>query len=140
MASSYSQDLKLELMVTGEKAGLWGDITNTNLNILQQAIAGYTTLSVNSTTTGTLTFSNGVQSNGKNMVIDITGTPSGACTVTMPDSVEKYYVIKNSTGGTETVTVKTSGQELEYLLQLMKKQLRLFIQMELILLTLILVH
>jgi hypothetical protein len=71
MASSYSQDLKLELMVTGEKAGLWGDITNTNLNILQQAIAGYTTLSVNSTTTGTLTFSNGVQSNGKNMVIDI---------------------------------------------------------------------
>ena len=40
MASSYSQDLKLELMVTGEKAGLWGDITNTNLNILQQAIAG----------------------------------------------------------------------------------------------------
>ena len=109
MASSYSQDLKLELMVTGEKAGLWGDITNTNLNILQQAIAGYTTLSVNSTTTGTLTFSNGVQSNGKNMVIDITGTPSGACTVTMPDSVEKYYVIKNSTGGTETVTVKTSS-------------------------------
>jgi hypothetical protein len=109
MASSYSQDLKLELMVTGEKAGLWGDITNTNLNILQQAIAGYTTLSVNSTTTGTLTFSNGVQSNGKNMVIDITGTPSGACTVTMPDSVEKYYVIKNSTGGTEIVTVKTSS-------------------------------
>jgi hypothetical protein len=109
MASSYSQDLKLELMVTGEKAGLWGDITNTNLNILQQAIAGYTTLSVNSTTTGTLTFSNGVQSNGKNMVIDITGTPSGACTVTMPDSVEKYYVIKNSTGGTETVIVKTSS-------------------------------
>jgi hypothetical protein len=41
MASSYSTDLKLELMVTGEKAGLWGDITNTNLVILQQAIAGY---------------------------------------------------------------------------------------------------
>ena len=41
MASSYSTDLKLELMVTGEKAGLWGDITNTNLNILQQAIAGF---------------------------------------------------------------------------------------------------
>jgi len=41
MASSYSTDLKLELMVTGEKAGQWGDITNTNLNLLQQAIGGY---------------------------------------------------------------------------------------------------
>jgi hypothetical protein len=41
MASSYSADLKLELMATGEKSGLWGDITNTNLIILQQAIAGY---------------------------------------------------------------------------------------------------
>ena len=38
MASSYSADLKLELMATGEKSGLWGDITNTNLTILQQAI------------------------------------------------------------------------------------------------------
>ena len=35
MASSYSADLKLELMATGEKSGLWGDITNTNLIILQ---------------------------------------------------------------------------------------------------------
>jgi hypothetical protein len=43
MASSYSTDLKLEIMVTGEKAGLWGDITNTNLVIIQQAIAGFRT-------------------------------------------------------------------------------------------------
>jgi len=41
MASSYSTDLKLELMVTGENAGTWGDNTNNNLNLIQQAIAGY---------------------------------------------------------------------------------------------------
>ena len=41
MASSYSTDLKLEIMVTGENAGTWGDITNTNLNLVQQAIGGY---------------------------------------------------------------------------------------------------
>ena len=46
MASSYSTDLKLELMVTGEKAGLWGDITNTNLNLVQQAIAGFESISI----------------------------------------------------------------------------------------------
>jgi hypothetical protein len=59
MASSYSTDLKLELMVTGEQAGLWGDITNTNLNILQQAIAGYDSVALNATTGATLAFSNG---------------------------------------------------------------------------------
>jgi hypothetical protein len=59
MPSSYSTDLKLELMVTGEKAGLWGDITNTNLNIVQQAIAGYESVTLNATTGATLLFSNG---------------------------------------------------------------------------------
>ena len=47
MASSYSTDLKLELMVTGEDAGTWGDITNTNLVILQQSIAGYSSITLN---------------------------------------------------------------------------------------------
>jgi hypothetical protein len=59
MASSYSTDLKLELMVTGEKAGLWGDITNTNLVILQQSIAGFQQVALNATTGATLAFTNG---------------------------------------------------------------------------------
>jgi hypothetical protein len=59
MASSYSTDLKLELMVTGEKAGLWGDITNTNLVIIQQAIAGFQQVALNATTGATLAFTNG---------------------------------------------------------------------------------
>ena len=41
MASTYSSDLKLELMATGENAGTWGDKTNTNLNLVQQAIEGF---------------------------------------------------------------------------------------------------
>ena len=64
MVSSYSTDLKLELMVTGENAGTWGDITNTNLVILQQAIAGYGTVALNATTGATLTFTNGALSDG----------------------------------------------------------------------------
>jgi hypothetical protein len=46
MASNYSSDLTLELITTGEKAGLWGSITNTNLQILQQAASGYATVSM----------------------------------------------------------------------------------------------
>ena len=107
MPSSYSADLKLELMVTGEKAGLWGDITNTNLNIVQQAIAGYEAVTVNGTGTTALAFSNGAISNGKNAVILLTGTITGNIIVTIPDGIEKNYTIRNGTTGSHTVTFKT---------------------------------
>jgi len=111
MASSYSIDLKLELMVTGEKAGLWGDITNTNLVIVQQAIAGFQQVALNATTGATLTFTNGATSNGKNAVIELTGTITGNVDVTIPsDITNKVYIIKNSTSGAFSVTVKVSGQ------------------------------
>ena len=114
MASSYSTDLKLELMVTGENAGQWGDITNTNLNILQQAIAGYETITLNATTGATLTFSNGITSDGKNAVLDLTGTLTSSVNVIVPDSgsgtaPEKVYILKNSTSGAFEVTFKTTS-------------------------------
>jgi len=110
MASSYSNDLKFELMVTGEKAGLWGDITNTNLTIAQQAIAGYESVAVTNATTGTtFTFTNGAISNGKNAVIDLTGTITTSVNFTIPDSIEKTYIVKNSTSGAHTVGFKTAS-------------------------------
>jgi hypothetical protein len=110
MASSYSADLKLELMATGEKSGTWGDITNTNLIILQQAIAGYETVSIaGGAQTTALTFSNGLISNGKNAIIELTGTITGNQIVTIADSIEKTYVIKNSTSGAFTVQFKTAS-------------------------------
>jgi hypothetical protein len=111
MASSYSTDLKLELQVTGENSGTWGDITNTNLVILQQSIAGYSSIALNATTGATLTYSNGLPSDGKNAVLNLTGTITGNVSVTIPSGVtNKVYVIRNSTTGAFTVTVKISGQ------------------------------
>jgi hypothetical protein len=110
MASSYSTDLKLELMVTGENAGTWGDITNTNLVILQQAIAGYQEVSIaGGAQTTNLTFSNGTVSNGKNAVIKLTGSITGNQVVTIPDNIEKTYTIENGTTGAHTVEFKTSS-------------------------------
>jgi hypothetical protein len=110
MASSYSADLKLELMATGEKSGLWGDITNTNLTILQQAIAGYEEVSIaGGVQTTPLTFSNGLVSDGKNAVIKFIGTITGNQTVTIPDSIEKTYIISNGTTGAFTVEFKTAS-------------------------------
>jgi len=114
MASSYSTDLKLEIQVTGENAGTWGDITNTNLTILQQAIAGFTGISIAGATGNTdLTFSNGLLSNGKNAVIELTGTITGDRTVTITTAsgvTNKVYIIRNSTSGAFTVKVLVQGQ------------------------------
>ena len=109
MVSSYSTDLKLELMVTGENAGTWGDITNTNLVILQQAIAGYESVALNATTGATLTFSNGVLSNGKNAVLNLTGALTSSVNVVIPDGIEKTYTVKNATTGAYAVTFKTTS-------------------------------
>ena len=108
MASSYSTDLKLEIQVTGENAGTWGDITNTNLVILQQAIAGYESVAVNATTGLTLTFTNAAVSDGKNAVLNLTGTPTTNINVLVPDGIEKTYFVNNQiVHGTNTVTLKT---------------------------------
>ena len=114
MASSYSTDLKLEIQVTGENAGTWGDITNTNLTILQQAIAGYSGISIAGATGNTdLTFTNGALSNGKNAVIELTGAITGDRTVTITTAsgvTNKVYIIRNSTSGAFTVKVLVQGQ------------------------------
>ena len=110
MATIYSSDLKLSIMATGENAGTWGQITNTNLYIIQQAIAGYQSLAVNATTGLTFTFTDGAVSNGKNAVINLTGTLSGNVNVTVPDSIEKTYFVNNQvTMGTNTLTFKTAS-------------------------------
>jgi len=108
MASSYSTDLKLELMVTGENSGTWGDKTNTNLNLLQQAIAGYQEVSIaGGVQTTALAMTDAAISNARNAVIKFTGTITGNQTVTIPSGIEKTYTIYNGTTGAFTVQFKT---------------------------------
>jgi|LakMenEpi03Aug12_release.lakeMendotaPanAssembly.Ray.scaffolds.fasta_scaffold247554_1 hypothetical protein len=110
MASSFSTDLKLELMVTGENAGTWGTKTNTNLNLLQQAIAGYQSISIaGGAQTTALTMDNAAISNARNAVIELTGTITGNQVVTIPNGIEKTYIIFNNTVGAFTVQFKTAS-------------------------------
>mgnify|MGYP003116012645 CR=1 FL=1 len=107
MPNTTSTSLKLTVQATGENSGTWGQFTNTNLLILEQAIGGYDAVGI--TSGATLTFSNGVLSNGKNQVLKLTGTISGNVNVTIPDSIEKSYIVDNATTGAHTVTFKTSS-------------------------------
>jgi hypothetical protein len=107
MPSSYT-DLGLELMVTGENSGTWGDKTNTNLELVQQGFAGYQEVSIaGGAQTTALAVTDGTISNGRNAVIKFTGTITGNQVVTIPDSIEKIYVFENGTVGAFTVEVKT---------------------------------
>jgi hypothetical protein len=106
MASSFS-DLGLELMVTGENAGTWGDKTNQNLNLVQQAIAGFQAVTVNGTGTTTLAMTDATISNARNAIIKLSGTITGNINVTIPNSIEKSYIVENATSGSHTVTFKT---------------------------------
>jgi hypothetical protein len=108
MASTYSTDLKLELMVTGENSGTWGDKTNTNLTLLDQAISGYQAVSIaGGAQTTALAMTNATISNARNAVISLTGTITGNQIVTIPDGIQKVYIILNNTSGAFTVQFKT---------------------------------
>ena len=107
MASAYSTDLKLELMVTGENSGTWGDKTNTNLNLVQQAIAGYEAINVASADV-TLVMTNATLSNARNMVLNLTGTLAANRSLNVPDGIEKTYIVADSTTRAGyTLTIKT---------------------------------
>lgn len=109
MASTYSTNSKLELITTGEKAGLWGTITNTNLQILEQLSTGYLSLDVGAADVA-LALDQGATSNGKNIYFKLTGTLTANRTVTMPDSAERVFIIEDTTSRTTanyTLTVKT---------------------------------
>tara|TARA_B100001059_G_scaffold230482_1_gene264753 strand:- start:1544 stop:2245 length:702 start_codon:yes stop_codon:yes gene_type:complete len=109
MASTYSSDLKLELMATGENAGTWGTKTNTNLNLVQQSVAGYQSIDVASGDV-TLAMTNATISNARNATLKFTGTLAANRTVTLPDSLEKVYnVIDGTNHAGYTLTFKTAS-------------------------------
>ena len=111
MTSTYSTDLKLELMVTGENAGTWGDNTNNNLNLIQQAIAGVETVTLNSGSTLALAMTDKQISNARNMVVKFATASIAASTIcTVPDSIEKFYIF-DATGLTNptNLQIKTAS-------------------------------
>ena len=113
MASTYSTNLALELMATGEKANTWGDITNTNLGtLLEQAISGYVTQTITdgSGATTTITIPNGATGVARNMFIEMTGALTFSTTSLLVPANKKLYFIYNNTSGGYPVQVKVSGQ------------------------------
>lgn len=104
--ATYSTNLGLTLLTTGEGAGTWGNTTNTNLGtLLEQSISGYVTESLTAGTTLTLTIPNGTTGVARNMYIEFTGNGS---TVLVPSNKKLYFVYNNCSSG--TISFKVAGQ------------------------------
>ena len=107
MASTFTP-LGIELMETGENAGTWGTKTNTNWSIIEQYTGGYSAKSIAGgiqTTALTITDGN-TTGTGQFRMIEFTGTITGNQTVTIPNDVETFYMLRNSTSGANTVQFK----------------------------------
>ena len=110
MSSTYT-DLGIELMVTGANDGTWGTKTNTNLQIINQ-IQGYVNKSIaGGAQTTPLYIADGStsSSDARNLIIELSGTITGNQIVTVPDSIEKSYIVYNNTSGAHTVQFKTAS-------------------------------
>ena len=106
MASTYTP-LGVELQATGENAGTWGTKTNTNLQIIEQISGGFTTQAVSDSGDTTLSVSDG--STGATLshrIIEFTGSLTASRNVTIPNDVQQFYVLKNSTSGSQNVVFK----------------------------------
>jgi len=109
MASTYSTNLALELIGTGDQSGTWGTTTNTNLGtLIEQAISGYVTQAITDGADTTITIPNGATGVARNMYIEMTGALTAARNLIVPANKKLYFVFNNTTGG-YAVTVKVSG-------------------------------
>ena len=106
MASTFSP-LGVELQATGENAGTWGTKTNTNLEIVEQISGGFTTQAVSDSGDTDLSVTDGgTGATLAHRIIEFTGTLSGSRNVTIPKDVQQFYVLKNSTSGSQNVVFK----------------------------------
>jgi hypothetical protein len=109
MASTYSTNLAIELIGTGDQAGTWGTTTNNNLGtLIEQAISGYVTQTITDGADTVITIPNGATGVARNMCIQMTGALTAARNLIVPNK-RKLYFIHNATSGGFAVTVKTSA-------------------------------
>ena len=101
--------LKLQLMATGQNSGTWGNVTNVNLEAVEEAITGSADVTFASNNQ-TLSASNTNSSqNFRNLRLNLIGTTGGSTrTLTVPD-IEKVYIVNNTCGDAVQVLNSTGS-------------------------------
>ena len=106
MASTYGNDLRLEEIGSGEQSGSWGTTTNTNLELIAEALSFGTEGITTNADTHTTTIADGATDPGRSLYLKYTGTLDSTCTITIgPNSISKIWYIENGTSGSQSIII-----------------------------------
>jgi hypothetical protein len=106
MAITYVNDLRLSEMGTGDNSGTWGTVTNTNLELIGEALGYGTEAITTNADTHASTIADGSTDPVRAMYVKYTGTLDSACTITIgPNTVNKFYYIENATSGSQDIII-----------------------------------
>jgi hypothetical protein len=106
MASTFVNNLRLEEMATGEQSGNWGTKTNTNLELIGEALGFGTEGITTNANTHTTTVADASTDPGRAMFIKYTGTLDSACTITIaPNTLNRVHIIENGTSGSQNIII-----------------------------------
>ena len=106
MASTFVNNLRLEEMATGEQSGNWGTKTNTNLELIGEALGFGTEAITTNADTHTTTVADASTDPGRAMFIKYTGTLDSACTITIaPNTLSRVHIIENGTSGSQNIII-----------------------------------
>ena len=107
MASTYVNNLRLNEMATGDASGTWGTTTNTNLELVGQALGYGTEAITTNADTHASTVADGAADEARAMYIKYTGTLDSACTITIgPNTLKRVHIIENATSGSQSIIIK----------------------------------
>ncbi len=106
MASTYVNNLRLNEMATGDGSGTWGTTTNTNLELIGEALGFGTEAITTNADTHTTTVADGSSDAGRAMYLKYTGTLDSACTITIgPNTMKRMQFIENGTSGSQNIII-----------------------------------
>jgi len=104
--ATYVNNLRLKEITTGDESGTWGTTTNTNLELLGEALGFGTEAITTNADTHTTTVADGSSDAGRAVYIIYTGTLDSACTITIgPNTMKRVHIIKNGTSGSQNILI-----------------------------------
>ena len=104
--ATYVNNLRLKEIATGDESGTWGTSTNTNLELIGEALGFGTEGITTNADTHTTTVADGSADEGRAMYIKYTGTLDSACTITIgPNTLKRVHMIENATSGSQNIII-----------------------------------
>jgi plastocyanin len=108
--ATYVNNLRLKEIATGAESGTWGTSTNTNLELIGEALGFGTEAITTNADTHTTTVADGSADEGRAMYIKYTGTLDSACTITIgPNTLKRVHIIENATSGSQNIIIKQAS-------------------------------